>query len=229
MQDVKAPKKIIGKRRALTNLEKAAFNEATNVFNAWEKAFVSICLYTGMRRNEILALTKNDIDFENKVIHVNKTIVCDENHKPTLKQGTKTDAGTRDIPIVDKLRNVLKEYMSQNCKDSNSLLFPTRSGGLYSSGAFEYRWKSILKKVNQFMPENIQTTVTPHYLRHNFATELFYAGVDLKAVQYIMGHSNLNITLQIYTDLKMDTASVADKLNAYIKKNCQSKISQNKI
>lgn len=216
MTSIDTPKKVRGKRRALTQEEKNAINKARDLFNPWEETFIMVCMYTGMRRNEILALKKKDIDFTKGIIQVNKMVDCDMDYKPIIKNSLKTEAGLRNIPIITKLSPVLKEYIETHCEDDESLLFATRSGGLCSSGAFSYRWKSIKKKINTFMPDNNKIDISPHYLRHNFATELFYAGIDLKTAQYIMGHESLSITLNIYTDLRMDNATVVKQLDNII-------------
>ena len=94
-------------------------------------------------------------------------------------------------------------------------LFVLKNGKNISSATFDYRWKGILKKINMFMPENQSTNITPHYLRHNWATDMIYAGVPLKSVQYMMGHENIDMTLSIYTDVRIDNNSVIKTMNDF--------------
>ena len=74
--------------------------------------------------------------------------------------------------------------------------------------SFRKFWKGIIKTTE------LPNDVTPHILRHTYATKLYYAGVDLKTAQYLLGHSNIQITLEIYTHLdKLKTNDIGDKIN----------------
>lgn len=213
---IEAPKKVRGKRRGLTDEERQAFYLALSKMNTWQQNFVMVCMLTGMRRNEILALTKRDIDFTNGVIHVNKMVAYKDNGEPYIKNSLKTEAGFRNIPLFTELQEYIEPYV-QSLPDKDSFLFVTKTGTLISNGNFESRWRTILKRVNQFLPDDKATSVTPHYFRHDFATNLFYAGVDLKAVQYIMGHTSLNITMNIYTDLRINIQDINSRFSDYQK------------
>ena len=98
---------------------------------------------------------------------------------------------------------------------TDNRLFVLKNGNNISHATFDYRWKGILKKINMFMPENQSTNITPHYLRHNWATDLIYAGVPLKSVQYMMGHENIDMTLSIYTDVRIDNNGVIKTMNDF--------------
>ena len=213
MDRVTIPRLTNKARRALTKDEKQAISEAFSVFNDFEKTFVGIALYTGMRRNEILALELQDIDFTNKCIHVRKTLTCDENHRVIVKNSPKSKAGIRDIPITQSLNIILHEYIDKN-RFGDLYLFKTKQCNFISGKLFDYRWKKIKKKINMFMPEGEETNISPHYFRHNFATELIYANIPLKTVQYIMGHENIDTTMNIYADVKLDMNDVISKMNA---------------
>ena len=83
-------------------------------------------------------------------------------------------------------------------------------------------WAGIEKTLNQVSGTNI--AFTPHICRHTYATSLYYSKVDIKTAQYLLGHSSLKMTLEIYTHLdKKQISYEVDKLNKYIS---QSKISQ---
>ena len=89
-------------------------------------------------------------------------------------------------------------------------------GNLIQPGVSAYKWKCILKKINKYMPEGEVTNITPHYFRHNFTTDLVYAGVPLKTVQAIMGHENIQTTMDIYADVRYDNNDVIHKLSSYL-------------
>lgn len=213
MNKITMPRVMSTSRRALTKDEKEAVNKAFDIFNEFEKAFVGIALYTGMRKNEILALELSDIDFENNCIHVKKTLTRGDHFQMILKSTTKTKAGIRNIPIVQSLNDILHEYIT-NHQFSDSYLFKTKYYNFIGDRLFNDYWKKIKKKINIFMPEGEETNISPHYFRHNFATDLIYANIPLKTVQYIMGHENIDTTMNIYADVKLDMNDVISKMNA---------------
>lgn len=180
------------------------------------KAIVSIFLYTGMRRNKVLGLKVTDINFEENYIYVQRTLVYGEGDKIYEKHTPKTNAGVRKIPMIPALKNILVEYTSQYINNEQGYLFLTRNGTFITNGNFCDKWKRILKKVNKYMPKGYETNISPHYFRHNFATELVYANIPLKTVQYIMGHENINMTMNIYTDVRMNNQEVINNLSQYI-------------
>lgn len=95
---VTLPKRHKPNKRTLTELEKEAIKKAN--FTQTERAFVMLLFYFGLRRGEVLALSKSDIDLHKKTLTVNKTVVFDVN-KPIIKSGAKSDAGNRILPIPD--------------------------------------------------------------------------------------------------------------------------------
>lgn len=216
-EKARTPKITTGKRRALTENEREAVLKAFTVFNDFEKAFVGIAYYAGLRRNEILALTVDDIDFENRVILVNKTLVTDFHGIPIVQDHPKSKAGIRNIPICAQLGTILRKYIRFNVSDDDNRLFTTVHGNNISKKLYEYRWKNILDKINSFMPKGEHTEISAHYLRHNWATDLIYAGIPLKSVQYMMGHENIGMTLGIYADVRIDNGSIVKTMTDFWK------------
>ena len=154
-------------------------------------------MYAGLRQGEILALSKDDIDIVNKTVSINKTMTY-PNNNGIIQQHTKTAAGLRIVKIPHQLVEFLENYL--NTIDDR-YLFITKSGKLYSKTAKKNLWEQILKKINLHMPENEKTNITTHFLRYNYATDLYYSGTDVKATQYLLGHKDLVTTLKIYTEL----------------------------
>lgn len=105
---VTLPKRHKAEKRALTELEKKSIKTAD--FTMQEKAFVLLLFYFGLRRGECLALTKADIDLKKKTLTVNKTVVFDKN-TPTIKDGAKSDAGNRILPIPDSAESFLRDFL----------------------------------------------------------------------------------------------------------------------
>lgn len=162
--------------------------------------FPYLILYTGCRRGEALALTYEDIDFENNTVDINKVIVF-VNGKPTIQHRAKSKDGIRTIPLLTPLKNVL------NSKETGYVF--TYEGKLPTLSRFNILWKNYQKAAG--------VSLTPHQLRHAFATICFDAGLAPKDASQILGHSKIELTLDIYTHIKQSrTQETAQKLNNYL-------------
>ena len=138
-----------------------------------------------MRKGEILALQWKDIDFDNNIIHVYKSIYHDGD-KPGIKS-TKTKASTRIIPLLNPLKERL---LQQSNKDKETYLFSDDGKSPLTNKRYNTLFNNYKKETG------IQCTA--HQLRHSFATIAFENNVDAKIIQEILGHKQLNTT-QIYT------------------------------
>lgn len=157
-------------------------------------------MYTGLRKGEALALQYKDIDFENKEIHVTKSVYHDGN-KPYIKS-TKTQSGIRTVILPDLLADKLSQGKPEDYIFSDG---PTP----LSNSAFQCRWAKYCEETG--------LSITAHQLRHTYATILFEADIDAKDAQQLMGHSDIAVTRNIYTHIRskrlQDTAT---KLNTFI-------------
>lgn len=164
--------------------------------------FPFFLLYTGCRRGEALAVTYEDIDWEKRVIHINKAVGYKSN-TPYIKS-TKTEAGYRDVVLLDKLADRLD-------RSKKGLIFPNPKGEIWHESMLTRKWKQWQKKNN--------TSVTAHQLRHGYATILFEAGLDAKDAQYLLGHSTIAMTQDIYTHIRQTRQQeYARKLNDFFNK-----------
>ena len=165
--------------------------------------FPYFVMYTGMRKEEALAVQWTDIDFNKNVIRVNKVIVF-EYGKPILRHHTKSEAGNRTIPLLQPLKEELLLY-----KKDNGFVFSKPDGSMLSKGSFDYAFKHYRELYN------INCTV--HQLRHEFATLCFDAALDVKDTQIIMGHSKESVTRDIYTHIRNSRRkTTAEKLNKFV-------------
>ena len=157
-------------------------------------------LYTGLRKSEALALSYKDIDFKNKTITVNKHLIHDGN-KPIIEDRTKTATSRRTVILLDRLAEKLP-------KNRIGLVFCNEDGSPLTKRQYDWRWKEYQKMYN--------LNITAHQLRHAYATMLFEAGVDLKDAQDLMGHTDINLTRQIYTHIRNERKTeTGNKLNAF--------------
>ena len=165
------------------------------------RLFCALCLYAGLRKEEALGLMWSDIRDGELTVRRAVTFIKnaqDENHE------LKTKAANRKIPVIDALQDVL------DASPRRSLYLVTNaSGGELTLTSFRRLWAHVTSSV----PFHVH----PHMLRHTYATILYNAGVDLKMAQYLMGHTDIRVTANIYTHIeKGKTTSAAQKINLFL-------------
>lgn len=208
------------KRRALTE------NEIDMIVNTPHRAQLPsmIMLFAGLRRGEALALKWSDIDLSNGIISVNSSVVFDGN-TPVIKEGGKTENARRLVPMPPILIQYLKSY-----KESEKVLSPyvctSSSGKLITKSSWRKLWESYLMelnlkygyhdRINKFNPTKKTTTLPPkidyftaHCLRHTFATMLFLEGVPVEKAKQFMGHGDIAVTSNIYTDYRQSNLAIS--------------------
>ena len=142
-----------------------------------DKAMIEILYATGMRITELVNLKLTDIDFNRSVLKV-------------FGKGSKE----RLVPYGEKAAEALRIYLEDRKKLDSKDVFLSNRGTRITRGAFWQRIKIYIKR------ENLKSSISPHTLRHAFATHLLNRGADLRSVQILLGHSDLSTT-QIYTHI----------------------------
>lgn len=210
---IKLPKKQKTQKRALSKVEVSEILSLN--ISLKTRCFIEIMLFCGLRRGEAWALTKNDIDFGNKTITVNKTIYFDTTDGRKILIGTpKSKSSNRTVPIPDILINDLTKYIQSI---NGQYLF---DGELMKEYQFRKMWNDFIciYKTNVSV---VKDDITPHIFRHTYATMLYNAGVDIKTAQYLLGHATIQMTLDIYTHLQDGKETeAAEKLNALMSVKC---------
>jgi integrase len=182
-------------------------------------------LYTGMRVGEVGGLRWADIDFEKEEIHITHTLVFDgSSTNKTSEYGLnppKTKSSKRCIPISPRVKEALlneKKRQEENgikCKITingySDFVFLDDKGGLFHYKKLNHRLDRLSAAIdaeikNQGMINGLTASphVHSHMLRHTFATRMREAGADIKATADIMGHNEVDITLNTYTDASAD-------------------------
>ncbi len=156
------------------------------------KLGILIALHTGMRLGEICGLQRNNIDFENGIIHVAKTaqrIKKDKNTTSLITDIPKSLSSFRDIPLTNFLMNYLSKYNINNLSEDTYILSKTNKP--FEPRTLQY---GLARFINQIGIKNFHF----HCLRHTFATNCIRAGMDPKTLSELLGHSNISITLNLY-------------------------------
>ena len=186
--------------KGFTQEEQTRFLDVLNDFKVPRnrndyKLQLLIELYSGMRMGEINALRTEDIDLENGLVHVRATISRGLEYRNFIKDGAKTDAGVRDIPVNKALESVLKEALKRVQKNPFDLIF------------YDYLKKDLIttSQVNCFFHRICKKAGISkrgqHALRHTFATRCIEAGVPAVVLKNWLGHRDIHMTLDIYADV----------------------------
>ena len=210
-------------KRALTLSEQKLFEEfiTRRKYYKWYPLF-TVMLWTGMRVGETTGLRWCDIDLDKGLIHVNHTLA--NYSTSTQTQGiftinhTKTRAGTRTIPMLPMVKEafLLQKELLEECNiESTSVIdgysdfiFVGQHGRVLRQASLNNVLRDIIAECNKAILKNNldgeDVTILPdfssHTLRHTFTTRMCEAGVNIKVMQDILGHANVETTLQIYAD-----------------------------
>lgn len=199
-QDKKIDALTVDEQKLFVQELEKNYDEYTNI--------LYIALYTGMRIGEILALSPDDIDLKNNLIHINKTLTKDADDKYIIGSTTKTYAGTRYIPITDLTENILSEA----CIRQNKLLF-NYNDKIIAPNTINSHFKRICKnadirvKTTKIIKSNKKeinlksSEVNTHMLRHTFATRCIESGMNATVLSKLLGHADIETTLNTYTSV----------------------------
>lgn len=170
---------------------------------------VLVLLHTGVRIGEFCALTRDDVDLKSRCLTINKQIYA---YKGMISiREPKTKSGYRTIPLDDVCYMAFKRLLakaehsrSPTIDGVTNFLFVTNRGTVVQHSVYDSLFKRMTDEFNIEREEKIR--VTPHILRHTFCTNLVRAGIDLKSLQYLMGHGNVDLTLNTYTHFGYEDA-----------------------
>jgi integrase len=220
-------------RRALTDAEQKWITDTPHR----AQLAAMIMMYAGLRRGELIALMWSDIGFDSCTIRVDKSVEI-VGGKMVLNNRTKTTSGMRTINAPNRLIDFLRK------QPRKGLYVCVGSGGkMHTKSSWRRMWDSYLFDLNvkygdfspfekrpksKFDPNGVPFVIpkiTPHWLRHTFCTMLYFAGVDILTAKNLMGHKDIQTTLEIYTHLDAHHKhKEIDKLNDYLRNTGQIQV-----
>ncbi|WP_373130667.1 tyrosine-type recombinase/integrase [Dorea formicigenerans] len=173
---------------------------------------IYILFHTGLRISEFVGLTIADIDFKNRKINVDHQLQRKRNMEYIIEE-TKTEAGVRQIPMTDDVYECFQRIVANRKKPKVEPLIGGRTGFLYLDKNempmvalhWEKYFQHIREKYNSIYRVQMPT-ITPHVCRHTFCSNMAKSGMNPKTFQYIMGHSDISVTLNTYTHVKFEDA-----------------------
>lgn len=202
------------KRDALTPKQECdflKFIKEDEYFNQFHDGMF-ILFKTGLRISELCGLTIRDIDLQERTINVHKQLQYTGGKKAYIEQ-TKTDAGTRVLPMSDEVYEAFKRVISDRKKPKVEQMIDGVSGFLFlddrGKPMLAYQWEKkfqhAVQKYNKIYKVELPK-ITPHICRHTYCTNMAKSGIAVKTLQYLMGHADIATTLNVYTHLKLEDA-----------------------
>ncbi len=173
---------------------------------------VYILFHTGMRISEFCGLTLADVDLENKIVNIDHQLMRDMNSEMYI-QSTKTSAGTRKLPITDEVAACFQSILDDRPKVECEKMIDGYAGFLCIDDKgvplvamhWEHRFNHMVGRYNSIFRLQMPN-ITPHVCRHTYCSNQAKAGMNPKTLQYLMGHSEIGVTLNTYTHLGLNDA-----------------------
>lgn len=201
-------------REAITRQQERDFLEFVKNDKHFCKYYdgIYILFKTGLRISEFVGLTKKNLDFENSRIIVDHQLQRTRDMKYIIED-TKTESGERMVPMTPEVKEAFQRILANRKNPKVEPMVDGYSGFLYldKNGRpmvalhWEKYFQHIREKYNKIYRAQMPK-VTPHVCRHTFCSNMAKSGMNPKTLQYIMGHSDISVTLNTYTHLNYDDA-----------------------
>lgn len=207
-------------RDAISKRDMRRFLDFVRTDKTFRKYFegIYILFNTGLRISEFCGLTADDIDFKKHVIHVSKQLLrytVDGKITYYIEDTTKTEWGTRDVPMTDDVEACFRKVIASRKTPAiepvvstldksmkvSGFLWLDKNGNPEVAQHWENHFRWALKKFNSIFKDELHD-ITPHVARHTFCSNMAAAGMSPKTLQVIMGHSDIETTLNVYTHVE---------------------------
>ena len=200
-------------REAITKKQERTFLDFVKNDSHYCKYYdgMFILFKTGMRISEFVGLTLSDLDMKNRTINVDHQL--QRTGTTIYINTTKTSSGRRVIPMTDEVYDAFKRILNKRPKlrkepmidGYSGFLFFDKDGNPMLALHWEKYFQHAVDKYNRIYRLQLPN-ITPHVCRHTFCSNMAKSGMNPKVLQYLMGHSDIGVTLNTYTHLKLDDA-----------------------
>ena len=201
-------------REAVSREQMRKFLEFVKADNHFSKYYdgIYILFHTGLRISEFVGLTVNDLDMEKKTIRVNHQLQRRSDGTKYI-ESTKTKSGTRTLPMEDDVYECFKRILANRKPPKVEPVIDGYSGFLFFDKEerpmvamhWEKYFQHIVAKHNKIYKQELPK-ITPHVCRHTYCTNKAKSGMNPKTLQYLMGHSEISVTMDTYTHLGLQDA-----------------------
>ena len=205
-------------REAVTREQMRKFLKFVHDDNVYCKYYevVYILFHTGLRISEFCGLTLRDVDLENKILNIDHQLQRTANMKLVI-ESTKTNAGTRKLPMTEDVAQCFRGIIEDREAPGNEkiiggytgFLFLDKNGNPEVAMHWEHRFNHMVKRYNEIYRVQMPN-IAPHVCRHTYCSNMAKSCMNPKTLQYLMGHSDIGVTLNTYTHLGLEDA--ADEL-----------------
>ena len=166
-----------------------------------------------MRISEFCGLTISDLDMENRIIDINKQLQRTSSMEHIVSS-TKTNAGARKIPMTEEVFQCFQAILEDCEPPAVEYMVDGHVGFLYLDDQsmrlvamhWEHRFNRMVRRYNDIFRVQMPN-ITPHVCRHTYCSNQARAGMNPKTLQYLMGHSDISVTMNVYTHLGLEDAA----------------------
>lgn len=202
------------KREALTKEQMNRFLKFIHDDNVYCKYYeaVYILFHTGLRISEFCGLTLKDIDLEKRTLNVDHQLLR-TSEGDYIVQTTKTDAGKRLLPITEDVAQMFQAIIEDRKVPKAEKMIDGCTGFLYYDDKgmplvalhWQHRFQHMVGRYNDIYRVQMPK-ITPHICRHTYCSNMAKSGINPKTLQYLMGHSDIAVTMNVYTHFTFDDA-----------------------
>lgn len=201
-------------REAISRAEERAFLKFVKEDKHFGKYYdgMFILFKTGLRISEFCGLTISDIDFKNNRINVDHQLQRTRDMRYII-ENTKTACGVRMIPMIPEVKECFERIIGSRPKPKVEPMIDGRCGFLFLDKNempmvalhWEKYFQHVVEKYNRIYRVQLPK-ITPHVCRHTYCSNMAKSGMNPKTLQYLMGHSDIGVTLNTYTHFKFEDA-----------------------
>ena len=198
-------------RRVLTEEQEQAFLQFLQSSPVYRRYYdeILILLKTGLRISEFCGLTVSDLDFENQLINIDHQLLWETN-KGLYIETPKSRSSIRKVPMSEQARKAFERVIAWRGEPApytvdgySGFLFVSECGKPYLADHYQTALRRAVQRYNKTHEDKLPK-ISPHVLRHTFCTRLASKNMNPKSLQYIMGHADINITLNLYAHVSLD-------------------------